>query len=113
MHEWNMETSSRLAASPPSASGRCCSRWPRRTAPARGSARIAFSLPNPGRVKLSVYDLAGARVRTLLDGERSSGAQSVLWDGRDSGGTPVRAGAYFIRLEFAGRSLTQRLVMTR
>lgn len=84
--------------------------WPN---PSRGSARIAFSLPNPGRVKLSVYDLAGARVRTLLDGDRSSGAQSVLWDGRDSGGTPVHAGAYFIRLDFAGRSLTQRLVLTK
>lgn len=84
--------------------------WPN---PSRGSARIAFSLPNPGRVKLSVYDLAGARVRTLVDGDRSSGAQSVLWDGRDSQGSPVRAGAYFIRLDFAGRSLHQRLVMTK
>ncbi len=84
--------------------------WPN---PARGSARIAFSLPNPGRVKLSVYDLAGARVRTLVDGDRSSGAQSVFWDGRDTGGSPVRAGSYFVRLEFAGRSLTRRLVMTR
>lgn len=84
--------------------------WPN---PSRGTARIAFSLPNPGRVKLSVYDLAGARVRTLVDGDRASGAQSVEWDGRDSGGSPVRAGAYFIRLEFAGRSLSQRMVMTR
>lgn len=84
--------------------------WPN---PSHGRARIAFSLPNAGRVKLSVYDLAGARVRTLVDGERASGAQSVEWDGRDSGGTPVRAGAYFVRLEFAGRSLSQRMVMTR
>lgn len=84
--------------------------WPN---PARGFARIAFSLPNPGRVKLSVYDLAGARVRTLVDGDRVSGTQSVVWDGRDSQGASVRAGAYFIRLDFAGRSLTQRLVMTR
>jgi len=84
--------------------------WPN---PSRGIARIAFSLPNPGRVKLSVYDLAGARVRTLVDGDRVSGAQSVVWDGRDSQGASVRAGAYFIRLDFAGRSLTQRLVMTR
>lgn len=84
--------------------------WPN---PARGSARIAFSLPGSGHARLSVYDLAGARVRTLLDGERSAGATSVLWDGRDAHGRPVRAGAYFVRLEYAGRSLTQRLVMTK
>lgn len=84
--------------------------WPN---PARGSARIAFSLPATGRVKLSVYDLAGGRVRTLLEGERAAGAQSVVWDGRDAAGNVVRAGAYFVRLDFAGRSLTRRLVMTR
>jgi len=84
--------------------------WPN---PAHGSARIAFSLPSPGRVKLSVYDLAGARVRTLVDGERASGAQSVVWDGRDSQGATVRAGAYFVRLDFGGRSLTRRMVMTQ
>lgn len=84
--------------------------WPN---PAHGSARIAYSLPAAGRVKLAVYDLAGARVRTLVDTEQPAGASSVLWDGRDAQGSPVRAGAYFIRLEHGGRDLTRRMVMTR
>ncbi len=84
--------------------------WPN---PAHGSARIAYSLPGAGHVRLAVYDLTGARVRTLVDADRAAGVASATWDGRDTAGNSVRAGAYFVRLEFAGRSLTQRLVMTR
>jgi hypothetical protein len=84
--------------------------WPN---PARGSARIAFSLPASGHAKLRVYDLAGARVRTLVDGQLAAGQNSALWDGRDDGGNIVRAGAYFYRLEFAGRALTQRLILMK
>jgi hypothetical protein len=81
--------------------------------PAFGSAAIAFTLPRAGHARLTVYDLAGARVRTLLDGQRSAGETSVIWDGRDERGTSVRSGAYYYRLEFEGRALTQRLVLMR
>jgi hypothetical protein len=82
--------------------------WPN---PARGSARLAFTLPAAGHAKVGIYDLAGARVRTLHDGDLPAGPSSLVWDGRDGHGAPVRAGAYFIRLEFAGRSLSRRMVM--
>ena len=82
--------------------------WPN---PARGSARLAFTLPAAGRAKVGIYDLAGARVRTLHDGDLPAGPSALAWDGRDGRGAPVRAGAYFIRLEFAGRSLSRSMVM--
>jgi hypothetical protein len=81
--------------------------------PAFGSATIAFTLPRAGHARLTVYDLAGARVRTLLDGQRGAGEASVTWDGRDERGAGVRSGAYYYRLEFEGRALTQRLVLMR
>ena len=81
--------------------------------PAFGSAAIAFTLPRAGHARLAVYDLAGARVRTLVDGETPAGNGAVVWDGRDSHGDPVRSGAYFYRLEFDGRTVTRRLVLMR
>ena len=81
--------------------------------PAMGSTTIAFTLPRAGHARLTVYDLAGARVRTLLNGPRPAGETSVTWDGRDERGSLVRSGAYFYRLEFAGQALTRRLVMMR
>ncbi len=76
-------------------------------------ARIAYSLPRAGAMSLAVYDLAGARVRTLVEGAQPAGPSAAIWDGRDASGSQVRAGAYFYRLEFEGRSLTQRMVMMR
>ena len=81
--------------------------------PALDRTRIAFSLPRAGRMTLSVYDLAGARVRTLVDENRPAGQGSVVWDGRDQVGAQVHSGAFFYRLEFAGRTLTRRLVLMR
>ena len=79
--------------------------------PASGQTRIGFSLPAQGHVRISVYGVAGERVRTLLDADRGAGEGSVSWDARDDGGRTVRPGAYFYRLEFAGRTLTSRVVM--
>jgi hypothetical protein len=81
--------------------------------PARGMARIGFTLPQAGRVTLHVFGLHGERVRTLVDGERPAGAHSVAWDGRDDRGRVVGPGTYFYRLEGLGRSATQRLVWIR
>ena len=81
--------------------------------PAFGEARLAFTLPHAGRVRLTIYDLTGARVRTLHDGVAPAGLTTAAWDGRDERGRGVRAGAYFYRLEFEGQSLARRLVYMR
>ena len=91
--------------------------WKRRPVPAPNPAsretRIGFSLPHAGRVRVVLHDLAGARVRTLLDESRAAGPGQVVWNGRDDHGTPVTPGAYFYRLEFEGQTLHQRLVWMR
>jgi hypothetical protein len=81
--------------------------------PAFSTVRIGYTLPRAGHARLVIYDLAGARVRTLLDGDAAAGAASATWDGRDDRGRTVRAGAYFVRLEHAGAALTRRLVWMR
>ena len=86
---------------------------PSRPNPAFGAAHVAFTLPRAGHARLVVYDLAGARVRTLLDGEVGAGTQDATWDGSDERGRPVRTGAYFYRLEFEGQRLARRLVLMR
>jgi hypothetical protein len=79
--------------------------------PARGGARIAFRVPAPGAARLTLFDLGGRPVRTLLDGSVDAGDHSASWDGRDAAGRPVPAGIYFYRLETAGSVLTRRLIL--
>jgi flagellar hook assembly protein FlgD len=63
-------------------------------------------------VTLSVFDVAGRRVRTLVDGWMRAGPHSSRWDGRDDGGRAVASGVYFARLE-AGRILSRRMVLLK
>ncbi len=81
--------------------------------PARGRVTIGFSLPEAGPVTLRIFGLGGERVRTLADGVWPPGRHQVTWDGRDPRGRPLPSGAYFYRLESAGRSATRRLVWIR
>lgn len=81
--------------------------------PARGRATLSFSLPRDGDVELEVYDLTGARVRTVHRGALGAGSHTIAWDGRDASGAPVRAGTYFARLASNGKSATSRFVYLR
>src|SRR5262249_45620568 len=51
--------------------------------PVRTVASLRLALRGYGRVHVAVYDAAGRRVRTLLDGAMPAGATLLQWDGRD------------------------------
>ena len=61
--------------------------------PVRGSAMLAFTLPNAGYSRLEVWDMLGRRISVLLDGEGSAGSQQLRWDATD-----VPTGTYLLRL---------------
>jgi len=76
--------------------------------PSREVVNFAYSLPADGRATLSVYDLSGRRVATLLDSELTAGRHEVSWNC-----TEIPSGVYLYRLETNARSLTRRLVVSR
>lgn len=76
--------------------------------PFNPSTRIAYTLPSAGNASLKVYNLAGERVRTLLDGQVAAGAGSVTWDGRGDDGQPVASGTYFYELRIGDRLVQSR-----
>ncbi|MCX7021838.1 MAG: T9SS type A sorting domain-containing protein [bacterium] len=76
--------------------------------PSRDVVNFVYSLPVDGRVVLTVYDLSGRRVATLVDSELTAGRHEVAWSCAD-----VPSGVYLYRLETNAGSLTQRLVVSR
>ena len=79
--------------------------------PVAARATMRFGLPRAGSVSLAIYDGTGARVRTLVNGERAAGEHTATWDGRDDGGRRLGAGAYFVKLSHGGQEATQRVVL--
>ncbi|MBN2170608.1 MAG: right-handed parallel beta-helix repeat-containing protein [Candidatus Krumholzibacteriota bacterium] len=84
--------------------------WPN---PFNPAVRIAFDLPRPARVRLTVHDAAGRLLRTLATGPRAAGRHEVVWDGRDAGGTPVASGVYLCRLEAGGQGAAGKLTLLK
>ena len=91
--------------------------WPN---PFRTKTSIRYTIPanrstQPSRLptRLSIYDLSGRLVRSLIDAYRLPGLHIVTWDGRDAGGYPVPAGTYFCRLDSGDYAATRKLVLLR
>jgi hypothetical protein len=77
--------------------------------PARGAAEFHFAVPEAGHVVITVHDLSGRVVATLMDGQASAGRGSVIW--RRNASDP--AGVYFARMRIGGRTLVQRMILLK
>lgn len=74
---------------------------------------IRYSLAETGPASLIVFDVSGRMVRRLVEGSVTAGMHEVSWDGRDHAGRTVASGVYFYRLESAGRSAEQKMVLMK
>ena len=76
--------------------------------PVRAGTRLAIALPEPGDVRLDVFDLQGREVANLVDAHMGAGTHSVHWN------AAVSPGVYLARLVVDGRSVAERrLVVVR
>jgi len=76
-----------------------------------GRTAIDLSLAQEASVDLAVYDVRGARVRTLVSGRFPAGLHTVLWDGRDEIGRVSPQGIYFIRMTTGSRSFVKKALL--
>jgi hypothetical protein len=84
-----------------------------RPSPFVAQTQLEWSLAQDGDADVSVYDVRGARVRTLAHGHAAAGAHTLAWSGDDDAGHALAPGLYFVRLATQGREDTSRIVITR
>ncbi len=65
---------------------------------------ISYRLPVSSEIELSIYNLLGQKVRTLVSKRQPAGQYEINWDGRDERGEKVSGGIYFYRLSAYGIS---------
>ena len=83
--------------------------WPN---PVRaGTLRVELALARAGRVRATVFDVAGTSVRTLTDGVELAGPHAWSWDMRDGAGRRVAQGLYFLRVDSPAGVGTRRIVV--
>lgn len=79
--------------------------------PFNPQTQVKFALARAGVVRLDVFDLRGARVRTLVDEPMEAGMHEIAWDGRNEAGTRVASGVYVVKLESGTLRQTASLVL--
>ncbi|MCH7886693.1 MAG: T9SS type A sorting domain-containing protein [Candidatus Marinimicrobia bacterium] len=60
---------------------------------------INYAIPQDASVRLTIYNILGQKISTIVDEQKSSGVYSVSWNGRNNTGNQVASGLYFYRLE--------------
>ncbi|MEA2063240.1 MAG: FlgD immunoglobulin-like domain containing protein, partial [Gemmatimonadota bacterium] len=87
--------------------------------PFNPSTSIRFAIPpaedamGARQVRLTVYNLRGSLVTTLLEGPLEPGFHTVTWQGTDSQGRHVPSGIYFYRLCVEDRFFTRKMILLK
>jgi len=81
--------------------------------PFSSSTWIEYTLRRECAAELSVFDVKGRRVRTLLAVPQGPGRHTAVWDGCDEGGRRVSPGIYFYRLDVDNQGTVRKMVLAR
>jgi len=74
---------------------------------------IPFELAEAGQASLTIYNLMGQKVATLISGVQDAGYHLVQWTGRDDNGKSIASGMYLMRLEAGTHVATQKITLLR
>ena len=81
--------------------------------PASGSISIEFENKNEQEIELSVYDITGRHIITLINKNIPPGVKQILWNGKDKNGKEVKSGSYLVRLSYGRDFVSQTVEIVR
>jgi hypothetical protein len=79
--------------------------------PARAQTQLVVDVRLAGRVELGIYDVAGRRIKTLIERDLAAGRFTLDWDLADESGARVRSGVYLARLRTPTAERLTRIVV--
>jgi len=81
--------------------------------PFNPTTTIRYEVPKSSHVEVTVYDLLGNKVRTLVDEQKSIGRYSIRWNGKNRFGHQVSTGVYWYRMEAADFYAVRKMVFMK
>ncbi|MDD3535648.1 MAG: T9SS type A sorting domain-containing protein [Candidatus Cloacimonetes bacterium] len=81
--------------------------------PFNPQTNLKFEVPQSGRVRLSIYNLKGQKIRDLIDRQMTAGMYTEIWDGCDANHNKQSSGIYLFKLEAGGNTLIRKAIMMK
>lgn len=76
--------------------------------PFNPTTNISYTVPNSGNVKITIYDVSGREIKTLLNEMKASGTYELVFDGSN-----LSSGIYFYQLQANGVSLLRKMILLK
>jgi hypothetical protein len=74
---------------------------------------LRYNLPENRLVNITIYDMLGRKVKTLINQNQDSGHKSVIWDATNDFGKPVSAGIYLYQIQAGEYISTKKMVLLK
>ena len=81
--------------------------------PFNPSTQIQYALPEETKVVISIYDLMGRKVRTLVNDVQSAGYRNVMWNATNDMGRLVSAGVYIYSIQAGDFIQNRKMVLMK
>ena len=75
--------------------------------------KLRYDLPENGHVNITIYDMLGREVKTLINQTQNAGYRSIIWDATNDYGKPVSAGIYLYQIQAGEYMRTKKMVLLK
>jgi len=75
--------------------------------------KLRYDLPENGHVNITIYDMLGREVKTLINQTQDAGYRSIIWDATNDYGKPVSAGMYLYQIQAGEYISTKKMVLLK
>lgn len=81
--------------------------------PFNPTTTLEYYLPRDLFVNISIYDMLGNKIKSLVQRDQVSGFKSVQWNAQNNQGEPVSAGVYLYKIQADGFSQTKKMILVK
>ena len=81
--------------------------------PFNPSTTIKYSLAKPNNVTITIYNILGTKICTLINSYQTSGEHSIKWDAKDDNNNFVSSGIYIYKLETGDVNLMKKMILLK
>jgi len=81
--------------------------------PFNPTTTIRYDLPEQAMVLITIYDITGRKIRSLINKQKEPGYRSVVWDARNNAGVQVGTGIYFFSIRTGDYSKTRKMLLVK
>ena len=81
--------------------------------PFNPTTQIKYDLPEDAMVRITIYDMMGRHVKTLINNEQTAGYKMIRWNATNDAGSAVSAGLYLYRIDTGQFMKTKKMVLLK